>query len=100
MVEERALSLPSLQSPGMCAPSPGTRGRQRGSTRHVPSPLSCWRSGWVRSPAPRRVSRHHPVLRQGSGNCTLPQGEGLSAQGGRGSIPEHMQALRDVPAEP
>lgn len=100
MVEERAPSLPSLQSPGTCAPSPGTRGRQRGSTRRVPSPPSCWRSGWACSPAPRRVCRRHPALQRGSGNCTLPRGEGLSARGGCGSIPGHTQVLRDVPTEP
>lgn len=40
MAEKRALSLPSPQRPGTCAPSPGTQDWQQGSTRHVPSPLS------------------------------------------------------------
>ena len=79
MAEERALSLPSPQHPAPRAPSPGTRGRPRGSTRRAPSPLSHRRSGWARSPTPTPACRHHPAPRRGSGKCTLPGGEGLLA---------------------
>lgn len=87
--EEDDPSLPSPRVPGLCAPSAGTRGWQRGSTRRVPSPLSCWHSGWAPSPAPPRACHQHPAPRMGSGSCSLPGGEGIWAQGSHGSSPVH-----------
>lgn len=77
LAKELVPSLPSLRAPGPCAPSAGTRGWQWGSTRRVPSPQSCWHSGWASSPAPPQACHQHPAPQMGSGNCSLPGGEGI-----------------------
>lgn len=74
--EEHGPSLPCPRVPGLCAPAAGTRGWHWGSTGRVPPPLSCWHSGWAPSPAPPRACHQCPAPWMGSGNCTLPGGEG------------------------
>lgn len=71
-------SLPSRQSPGVRAPSPGTPAWQQGSRTRVPSLLFPQHSGQARSLAPAWVCRHHPEWQRGSGSCSLLMAEGTS----------------------